>query len=57
MARLRSILPFLLASVPALAGASGGSGSGGTINVPEPATLALLAAGVGGLAIVRNRRK
>ena len=56
MTRVLALLPFLLLSAPALAGASGGAGSG-TTNVPEPATLALLAAGVGALAVVRNRRK
>ena len=59
MTRLLSLLPLLFASVPALAGAGGGNqgGTGSPLNLPEPASLALLAAGVGALALIRKRRK
>jgi PEP-CTERM motif len=43
----------LLSALPAIAGAVGGNGN----TVPEPATLTLLASGIGAVAILRHSRK
>ena len=46
-----------LLATPAWAGAGGGCGSGGPSTLPEPASIVLLAAGVGGILVIRGLRK
>lgn len=54
---LPAILSLLLASHAALAGSNGIGGTGGnSISVPEPASLAVLGAGIGALLLYRRHR-
>ena len=46
---------YVLTAGPAWAGAGGGC-STGDVTVPEPLSLALLGAGVGGILLVRAKR-
>ncbi len=56
MRRLLASIPALLWSGVAFAGSSGGNGSGGVIDLPEPATIGLLAVGVAAVLRFRKRR-
>lgn len=56
MLLLSSLIGAMLWIAPVLAGAGGGDGSGAS-SAPEPASLALLAVGIGGIVVLRGRRK
>ena len=51
-------LAMLLAATPSWAGGGGMCGTGGgTVSLPEPASIALLVAGAAGILIFRSRRR
>jgi len=50
------MLAVLLLAGPAFAGAGGPCGTGGPHPIPEPAELALLGVGIGGLLTLRAKR-
>ncbi len=53
---MATVVCATLSAGSAWAGAGGGCGTG-TSSLPEPASIALLAAGIGGILVVRHKRR